>query len=61
MQKSIGFYRFFELRIILTGIFTEKNERIAFPLGFHRELPPGDTPATDSGSELPLTGPGKLI
>ena len=59
MQKSIGFYRFFETRIILTGKFTEKNARIAFPLGFHSETPRGDTRATDSGSEMALAGPGK--
>ena len=61
MQKSIGFYRFFEPRIILTGKFTEKNERIAFPLGFYSETCPGHTPATDSGPREPHTGTEEKI
>ena len=56
MQKSIGFYRFFEPRIILTGKFTEKNERIAFPLGFYSETPRDPTRATDSGPGDAITG-----
>ena len=61
MQKSDGFYRFFETRIILTGIFTEKNARIAFPLGFYSETPRENTRATDSGSEHALTGTEEKI
>ena len=60
-QKKHGFYAILEPRIILTGKFTVKNERIAFPLGFYSETCPGHTRATDSGSERALTGTEEKI